>query len=130
MCRHHRAILGPSNNNTIRPYQYRIAIKVIIQFLVFVLVSTIFSTHQAWGEKDCYAQKVLVKHFCVLTITIHGDYFPPAITCCQLDEAEISAIKLVRLAHDCNKPLPVGNKCGSKVGLLGHRRRRHIHESS
>ena len=34
------------------------------------------------------------------------------------DEVDISAVKLVRLARDCRKPLESGSKCGSKYDIL------------
>jgi uncharacterized membrane protein YjfL (UPF0719 family) len=32
--------------------------KGILQLIVFALVFTTITTHQAWGEGDCYYQKV------------------------------------------------------------------------
>ncbi|KAF8702251.1 hypothetical protein HU200_033017 [Digitaria exilis] len=107
------------------------ATRVMMQLLILVLVSTIFSTYQVLGERDCYAEKNLVKQFCILTLAKGYNYFPPITTCRQVvyqsdtvcicrvltreDEATINAAKLVRLVRECGKPVPpVGEKCGSK----------------
>nr|TKW08477.1 hypothetical protein SEVIR_6G030500v2 [Setaria viridis] len=63
------------------------------------------------------------------TITKHGRYIAPSPLCCHVveasgmacicsillpeDEDEIGPSKLVRQAKDCQKPVPVGSKCGS-----------------
>nr|TKW06245.1 hypothetical protein SEVIR_7G230100v2 [Setaria viridis] len=104
-------------------------IKVILQLLVFALVLTIFTTHQAWGEEDCYEEKRSIIKYCIKSIRIRGKYVPPSRTCrvyvelCDMacvchvltpqDELRISAFKLVRLARDYGVPVPAGSKCGS-----------------
>ncbi|TVT99709.1 hypothetical protein EJB05_54909, partial [Eragrostis curvula] len=106
------------------------AIRVRIPLLV-CLIFAIFTTNHIWGEKDCYKEKELVRKHCLATITVHGDYVPPNNPCrhvvessdmvciCRTltsqEEVTISATKLVRLAHDCHKPVPIGSKCGSKL---------------
>jgi hypothetical protein len=97
--------------------------KVMLPLMVFSLVFTMFTTHQAWVEKDCYHQRDLVKRDCDKTIKINHPYNPPTAECigvvklsdvlciCRIltpdDEKEISVPKLLRLAEDCNRPVPV-----------------------
>lgn len=112
----------------------RMAIKVTFQILMFALAFAIFTTHQAWGEQDCHDEKEDVEKYCIGSIKINGDYEPTtamcrqvvgrsdmACICCLLnprDEVHVSAVKLVRLARDCRKPLPSGSRCGSKYDIL------------
>ncbi|KXG19465.1 hypothetical protein SORBI_3010G062700 [Sorghum bicolor] len=107
---------------------------VMLQLLVFSLVFTMFTTHQALGEKDCYHERDSVKHDCKKTIKINHPYDPPTAECigavklsdmvciCRIlttdDEKEISVPKLLRLAEECNRPVPAGSKCGSQT--VGH----------
>lgn len=100
------------------------------RLMVLALVFILFATPRACGEGDCYEHKDWIKRLCINSIKLHGKYEPPTDTCRQLveaadmvcichilkpaDELMISIIKLVRLARDCGKPLPVGTKCGSK----------------
>ena len=108
--------------------------KAMLQLVVFSLVFTTFTAHQAWGEKDCYQQRDLVKRDCDKTIKINEPYKPPTAECigavklsdmvciCRIltpdDEKEISAPKLLRLAEECNRPVPVGSKCGCKYLIV------------
>jgi hypothetical protein len=103
-----------------------------IKFLlmVFALVFVMFSSHQALSEQDCHEDKEKLLTICWDTIKIDGAYVPPTRFCryfvqkvdmacvCRVlnpaDEVTTSVVKLVRLAHDCGKALPVGSKCGSK----------------
>ena len=103
-----------------------------IKFLlaVFALVFVMFTSHQAWSEQDCHEDKEKLLTICWDTIKIDGAYVRPTAFCryfvkkvdmacvCRLlnpaDEVTTSAVKLVHLAHDCGKALPVGSKCGSK----------------
>ncbi|TVU38544.1 hypothetical protein EJB05_11920, partial [Eragrostis curvula] len=103
--------------------------KVTIPILVSVFAFNVFTTYQSCGEQDCHEEKELVMAKCIATITNHGPYAPPNLPCRQavaasdmvcicrtlshLDETSVSASKLVHLAKDCGKPVPVGSKCGS-----------------
>lgn len=100
------------------------------RLMVLALVFILFATPQAWCEPDCHEHKKWIKRLCINSIKLHGEYEPPTNTCRQLveaadmvcichilepvDELKISIIKLLHLARDCGKPLPVGTKCGSK----------------
>jgi hypothetical protein len=104
--------------------------KGTLQLVVFVLVFSMFTTHQTCAEQECYQDKIKVKNDCKKTITKQGRYIAPSPLCCHVveasdiacicrillpeDEDEISPKKLVRLAKDCEKPVPMGSKCGSK----------------
>jgi hypothetical protein len=107
------------------------ATKVAIQVMVFALVFFIMlATHPAWGEQECCAEKDAVIHNCMRTITIVGGYVDPSSRCratvqesdmacvCRAisvnEQLRISVVKLVRLARQCGKLVPVGSKCGSK----------------
>ncbi|TVT98315.1 hypothetical protein EJB05_56389, partial [Eragrostis curvula] len=110
------------------------AIKVF-KLVVLGLVVIMLTTRTTIGEQDCQKEKSLVKHVCEGSIKIRGPYVPPTAPCrravealeasdmlciCRkfthLDEITISMTKFVELARDCNKPLPAGTKCGSKLG--------------
>ena len=112
--------------------------------VVFALVFVMFTSHQAWSEQDCHEDKEkLLITICWDTVKIDGAYVPPADFYCHfvqivdmasvcrllypVDEVTTSAVKkslqltsvvtlskLVHLAHDCGKALPIGSKCGSK----------------
>ncbi|CAL5025705.1 unnamed protein product [Urochloa decumbens] len=102
-------------------------LKAIVQLLVFVLA--IFTTRQAWGEKDCYHEKDLVYMYCLESITVGGGYVRPKGSCCDpvrsydmicicskilpMEERLINAKKLVQVAKDCGKPILGGTQCGS-----------------
>ncbi|RCV29698.1 hypothetical protein SETIT_6G033000v2 [Setaria italica] len=103
--------------------------KEALQLAVVFLVFSRFTTHQAWAEQECYQEKIKVMNDCKKTITKHGRYIAPSPLCCHVveasgmacicsillpeDEDEIGPSKLVRQAKDCQKPVPVGSKCGS-----------------
>ena len=111
--------------------------------VVFALVFVMFTSHQAWSEQDFHEDKEKVLTIFWDTVKIDGAYVPPADFCCYfvqivemafvchllypVDEVTTSAVKkslqltsvvtlskLIHLAHDCAKALPVGIKCGSK----------------
>lgn len=46
-------------------------IKVLLQLLIFALVFTMFTKHQALGEEDCYGERDSVMHECMETLR-HG----------------------------------------------------------
>lgn len=89
-----------------------------------------FATHHAWGEPDCYDEKIKVKQACIQTIKFGGAYKDPTDACkdvvsrsdmtciCSMitseEETEISVYKFLLLARACNKPVKPGTTCGSK----------------
>ncbi|OEL33872.1 hypothetical protein BAE44_0005109 [Dichanthelium oligosanthes] len=91
--------------------------KVTLELLAFALVLITFTTHQARGEPDCYAEKELVLRKCRSTIKIPGDYVHPNPSCrvavdhsdmaciCHIltteEENTVSICKILRLAHEC-----------------------------
>nr|TKW20903.1 hypothetical protein SEVIR_4G197700v2 [Setaria viridis] len=97
------------------------SMKVVIQHLAFAFVFTMFTTQQVWGETDCYKERDWVKHNCLITITILGPYVHPTRRCARAvkksnmncmrriitheDETKIILEKIVRLAHQCHKPV-------------------------
>ena len=107
-----------------------LATKATLGLLAFALVFIMLATHPAWGEQDCYAEKDAVIRRCMETIIFIGDYIDPSNICratvqqsdmacvCRVisdsEQRKISVVKLVRLARQCDKPVPVGSKCGSK----------------
>jgi hypothetical protein len=105
--------------------------KVVINILVVcAFVFTMFRTGEAFDNYDCQLEKDLVIRKCKVTIRKEGNYVPPNEKCrrevehsdmtciCHIlnhnDEKHVDPKKLVRLARECNKPVPVGYKCGSK----------------
>ncbi|CAL4996178.1 unnamed protein product [Urochloa decumbens] len=106
-------------------------IKVTLQVLVFSLVFSKIVTHQAWGDADCYDDKLLVMDKCEKNLKIRGDYIRPGHECCNAvrgsdivcvcgkisleEEAKISIAKVIYVARDCGKPIPAGNKCGGFI---------------
>lgn len=104
--------------------------KAIISILVCVFVFALFRTGEAFDHYDCHPEKDLIMDKCMRTIRIEGDYVPPddkcrkAVKLCNMicvchildrnDEKIVDPKKLVRLASECNKPVPVGDKCGRK----------------
>ncbi|KAF8723704.1 hypothetical protein HU200_021668 [Digitaria exilis] len=113
------------------------ATKGILQAMVFALVFTILSTHQACGEEDCYRDKDLVLHKCESDIAVSTPYVRPRLDsqCCHAVQEStlcvcrtlareeegrlrISAFKLASVAKDCGKPVPSGENCGSMDPLL------------
>ncbi|TVU30210.1 hypothetical protein EJB05_21820, partial [Eragrostis curvula] len=107
------------------------AIKAILQVIIFAFTIFMFATHEALGEHDCYHEKENVKVKCKKNLDIVSPYVRPRAgsKCCRTvresdmvcvcrtltraEEDEISAVKLVDVADDCGKPVPVGNKCGT-----------------
>lgn len=105
-----------------------------LRLMVLLIVVTMFTSHQAWGEQDCHEDKETILMVCYDSIEINGDYVPPTNICrravekydmaciCRIlkpgEEVVISAFKLVRLARDCGKTLPIRSKCGSKDLML------------
>jgi hypothetical protein len=43
-----------STGKTLQKTNYMMAIKVVFEVLVLPLVFAMFTTHEAWGEQDCY----------------------------------------------------------------------------
>ncbi|KAF8664720.1 hypothetical protein HU200_054438 [Digitaria exilis] len=70
------------------------ATKVTLELLVFVLVLLMPTTHQAWGEPDCYVEKeLLVLRKCRFTIKILGDYVSPNPSCrVAVDHSDMACI--------------------------------------
>ena len=105
-----------------------------LELMVLGVVLIMFTSHKAWGEQDCYADKRTILRVCINSIKISGDYAPPSYLCRHLvgtsdmacicrvlwpsDEHVVSAAKLIRLSSDCGQALPVGSKCGSKYIYL------------
>ncbi|KAF8714794.1 hypothetical protein HU200_027322 [Digitaria exilis] len=106
------------------------ALKVMLQGLVFSLAFAMFTTHHACGEGDCHVEKILVLRACRKTVIIGVEYEHPTNKCrravqksdmvciCRTlsieEEYFVSAAKLVLLARECGKPVPPGTPCGSK----------------
>ena len=106
-------------------------IKVLLQLLVFALVFTMFTKHQALGEQDCYAERDSVIHECMETLRHDAPYKHPTASCrrvarrsdvaciCRVlsidDEGLISAAKFLQLARECGRPVIGVPKCGSKL---------------
>ncbi|OEL27720.1 hypothetical protein BAE44_0011261 [Dichanthelium oligosanthes] len=88
----------------------------------------------AWGEKDCHQEKLLFKHKCDLSIRRGVGYIPPHHDCCRTvpkidmncvchtmteeDEETIDVHHIYFVSQDCHKPVPIGDKCGSKFLIL------------
>ncbi|RLM58290.1 hypothetical protein C2845_PM18G00780 [Panicum miliaceum] len=105
------------------------ATKVTLGLLASALVFTMFAAHQAWDEPDCYAEKELVLRKCRFTIKVPGDYVRPNPSCrvavdhadmaciCRIltieEESTVSISKILRLARDCDQPVPAGSRYGS-----------------
>uniref|UniRef100_A0A804ULV3 Bifunctional inhibitor/plant lipid transfer protein/seed storage helical domain-containing protein n=1 Tax=Zea mays TaxID=4577 RepID=A0A804ULV3_MAIZE len=74
--------------------------KVMLRVLVFSLVFTMLSTHQALGNKEnCDKDKDFIKRQCE-SITLE-------------EQLTISVMKVVDVAKECGNPVPPGNKCGT-----------------
>ncbi|CAL5073304.1 unnamed protein product [Urochloa decumbens] len=102
---------------------------IILQILVFTLVFTMFTKHQASGEPECYAQKESVMYQCRETLKHTGRYEHPTDSCRRVvrrsdlacicgifsieDEARISIGRFLQLASECGKPVTGVPKCGS-----------------
>ncbi|OEL27589.1 hypothetical protein BAE44_0011399, partial [Dichanthelium oligosanthes] len=94
------------------------------------------ANHQVWSEKDCYHEKELAKIACTKSIAIVGPYVRPrpGDKCCTTvkasdmvcicrklskeEERKISAVRLVDVAEDCKKPIPVGSIYASKSVMV------------
>ncbi|TVU05970.1 hypothetical protein EJB05_49156, partial [Eragrostis curvula] len=110
---------------------YMLTMKVLIQMLALVVFVGMSSTSHVLGNKGCLVEKQLLMRLCKETIKKGGAYIHPSETCidavrdfdmiciCGIltseDEAEVSIIKIVQLARQCNKSIPSGTKCGSKL---------------
>ena len=70
--------LGPGSST---PRSHKMFTKVICRLLVFVLVFTMFATHQVWGEKDCYDERDSVKIECKNTLKLGTEYVLPSDSC-------------------------------------------------
>lgn len=107
------------------------ATKALLQTLVFGLVLMMFATHHAWGEHDCYREKIILMQYCKKTISkFTRDYKQPTQNCKDLvkivdmtcvcsvftseDETQIDVRKFLYLAHQCGKPVTPGTICASK----------------
>ena len=106
-------------------------IKVVLQLLVFALVFTMLTKHQALGEQDCYAERDSVIHECMETLRHDAPYKHPTASCrrvvrrsdvaciCRVltddDEKQISVDKFLQLARECGRPVIGVPKCGSKL---------------
>ncbi|TVU32071.1 hypothetical protein EJB05_23789, partial [Eragrostis curvula] len=104
-------------------------VKLARQVLIIALVFATFTTHGVWGEADCHHEKILVFLKCKKTIKIGVDYVQPTSECrrtvqssdmacvCRIitddEEFYVSVSKLVRLARECGRQVPAGDKCGS-----------------
>jgi len=105
-------------------------IKVVLQLLVFALVFTMLTKHQALGEQDCYGERDTLMQVCRETLRHDLDYKHPSVSCrrvvrksdlaciCRVltddDEKQISVDKFLQLARECGKPVTGTPKCGSK----------------
>ncbi|TVU11666.1 hypothetical protein EJB05_45264, partial [Eragrostis curvula] len=106
------------------------AIKVF-KHVALALVFIMLTAYTSICEKDCYNEKFFVTSICHNSIKLSGPYIHPSASCrstveasdmlciCGIlksfDETAISIMKFIQLASDCNKPLPAGTKCGSKL---------------
>ncbi|TVU15332.1 hypothetical protein EJB05_38848, partial [Eragrostis curvula] len=105
---------------------------VSLQILALALVvTTTFTAHEAWAERDCHHEKVLVMYKCSVTLAVGTDYVDPSNKCRRavessdmvcvcgiievIDQLTISVAKLVRLARECGNPVPAGTKCGNVI---------------
>ncbi|AQK42482.1 Putative bifunctional inhibitor/lipid-transfer protein/seed storage 2S albumin superfamily protein [Zea mays] len=103
--------------------------KVMLRVLVFSLVFTMLSTHQALGNKEnCDKDKDFIKRQCERCIGV-GRKFPTTKLCCNAikradmacvcrsitleEQLTISVMKVVDVAKECGNPVPPGNKCGT-----------------
>ncbi|OEL30559.1 hypothetical protein BAE44_0008422 [Dichanthelium oligosanthes] len=106
-------------------------IKVFIQLLVFALVLTLFKMPQSWGERS--VRRSPGRGVGVDSASIkHGSaYIEPNARCCQVvrkvdmvcvrriitseeEEKVLNPRHVYYVSRDCNKPVPVGDKCRSK----------------
>ena len=107
----------------------------ITRLQVLALVFTLFITMpHAWGEKDCYDEKDAFLQKCAWSIKRGLAYMPPHPICCRTiqkidmtcvcgaivpDEEETVDVRHAYfVSRDCHKPVPAGNKCGSKCLLI------------
>ncbi|KAL6629022.1 hypothetical protein ACP70R_028787 [Stipagrostis hirtigluma subsp. patula] len=105
------------------------ASKEMLQLLVLASVLAMLMANQAWG---CENEKVLLFEVCKKSLTKYPSKFVhPSQECFQTvlatdmpcvcriltpqDEETINVERLVRVARDCGRPLPVGTHCGTYV---------------
>jgi hypothetical protein len=112
-------------------------IGVVLQLVVFALVlNNMLAKHHVGGEQNCHGEKVLVMIKCHNSIKRGGPYVlpRPGDNCCTIvkasdtacicriltdkDEITVDPKRLVKVADRCGKPVPAGNKCGSKFIIL------------
>ena len=88
------------------------------------------SSTSSLGRARLLRREELVLQKCRFTIKIPGDYVRPNPSCrvavdhadmaciCHIltieEEKTVSVSKILRLARDCDQPVPAGNQCGSK----------------
>ncbi|TVU13409.1 hypothetical protein EJB05_40465, partial [Eragrostis curvula] len=107
------------------------ATKANIQSLLLSLVLVLVTTHSAIAF-DCWHEKVDVIKKCKRTVRYDNvPYYPPTDECrAQVQRSDrtcicmiltdddighhVSAKKLVRLAAECGKPVPVATRCGPR----------------
>ncbi|KAF8693617.1 hypothetical protein HU200_039025 [Digitaria exilis] len=106
------------------------SIKIDLRIMFFALIFAGFTSHHVWGEEDYYHQKDVFMMKCMDTIKLGTPYEDPSQPCIRAvgkydmkricgaftfsDQLEVSMIKTVILAYTCHKPIPIGEKCGSK----------------
>ncbi|KAF8731911.1 hypothetical protein HU200_015857 [Digitaria exilis] len=104
--------------------------KTTTPLLAFAVCFALFVIPHAWGEQDCYKDKVLFKRECDLSIRRGGGYIEPFDDCCnvvrridmtcvyriisKMEEETKDVHYVYFVSQDCHKPVPPGNKCGSK----------------
>ncbi|TVU41473.1 hypothetical protein EJB05_14994 [Eragrostis curvula] len=104
--------------------------KVFVQLLVYASVFALFTMPQAMGKQECYGDKEIFKHKCRNSIAHDNIIFVrPSDSCCKTarkvnmacvcrtitpeEEHKINTRYVFNVAHDCNNPVPPGEKCGS-----------------
>ncbi|TVU41623.1 hypothetical protein EJB05_15155, partial [Eragrostis curvula] len=108
--------------------------KVFIQLLICASVFALFTMPQAMGEQECYADKVIFKQKCQLSIARDIMYIHPTDSCCRAaqkvdmpcvcriitpdEEHKINPRYVFYVSQDCNNPVPAGAKCGSECPWL------------
>lgn len=106
------------------------SMKIDLRILFFALIVARFTSHHVWGEEDYYLQKDVFMTKCMDTIKLGGPFEDPSQPCIRAvgkydmkricgaftfsDQSKGSMIKTVLLAYICHKPIPIGEKCGSK----------------
>ncbi|KAF8687699.1 hypothetical protein HU200_042623 [Digitaria exilis] len=106
------------------------SMKMDLRILFLALIVAGFTSHCVWGEEDYYRQKDVFIMKCMGTIKIGTPYEDPIQPCIRAvgkydmkricnaftfsDQLKVSMMKTVLLAYVCHKPIPIGEKCGSK----------------